>query len=51
MNIKSIERIIHELEFSSEKDYNTYLKTNIDLLKKELSYIKKNITDTYSNDI
>jgi len=51
MDIKSIEKIIDELEFNSEKDYNVYLKSNIDLLKEELSYIKENIPVDYSKNI
>ena len=48
--MEAIEKIIKDLEFNSEKDYNTYLKFNIDFLKEDLRYIRENIKD-YSKDV
>lgn len=46
--MENIEQKIKELEFTSEKDYNRYLTDNIDLLKKDLEYIKTNMKNNYS---
>ena len=41
--MEAIEKIIKELEFSSKKDFNTYLKLNIGFLEEDFKYIKENI--------
>jgi len=46
--METIEQKIKELEFTSEKDYNKYLTDSIDLLKKDLDYIRSNVKNNYS---
>ena len=46
--METIEDKIKELEFTSENDYNKYLTDSIELLKKDLDYIRTNVRNDYS---
>jgi hypothetical protein len=46
--MKTLEEQIKKLEFNSNKEYYTYLNTNIDFLRKDLNYLKSVIAIKYN---
>ena len=45
--METLEEQIKKLEFNSNKDYYSYLNTNIDVLKEDLTYLKRVISSKY----